>query len=201
SGKDYIVVADENSVYFLDRTGNVRLKTTEPVICARGSEMRLDRGVETSLVFSAPDGTVQFVSFDGKVRKITLNTFNFDHTFDFFDIDGDGYGEFIFIDKSKLYLYDHDYTELFVRDFGHENLIGPINFTFSSVDRKIGIYNTITKQIFLVDKRGNDMKGFPVRGYSKFSIGKLSDKGGLHLIVGGNDNFLYNYKLNIEGNN
>ncbi|MBP8959987.1 MAG: hypothetical protein KBG40_06125, partial [Bacteroidales bacterium] len=42
SGKDYIVVADENSVYFLDRTGNVRLKTTEPVICARGSEMRLD---------------------------------------------------------------------------------------------------------------------------------------------------------------
>ncbi|HOU95204.1 MAG TPA: hypothetical protein PLN06_01080 [Bacteroidales bacterium] len=201
SGKDYIVVADENSVYFLDRTGNVRFKTTEPVICARGSEMRLDKGVETSLVFSAPDGTVQFVSFDGKVKKITLNHFSFDHTFDFFDIDGDGYGEFIFIDKSKLYLYDHDNTELFVRDFGNENLIGPINFTFSSVDRKIGIYNTITKQIFLVDKRGNDMKGFPVRGYSKFSIGKLSDKGGFHLIVGGNDNFLYNYKLNIEGNN
>ncbi len=200
SGKDYIVVADENSVYFLDRTGNKRLMITEPVICARGSEMRLDRGTETSLVFSAPDGTVQFVSFDGKVKKITLNSFSVDHKFDFFDIDGDGYGEFIFIDKSKLYLYDHDNTELFVRDFGNENLIGPINFTFSAVDRKMGIYNAFTKQIFLVDKRGNDMKGFPVRGYSKFSVGKLSEKGGFHLIVGGNDNFLYNYKLNIEEN-
>jgi hypothetical protein len=39
------------------------------------------------------------------------------------------------------------------------------------------------------------MEGFPLKGASMFSIGKLSDNGGWHLIVGGTDRFLYNYKL------
>ncbi|MGQ9621504.1 MAG: hypothetical protein ACUVTX_11060, partial [Bacteroidales bacterium] len=175
SGKDFIIAADENTVYFLDRTGNVRLKTSEPVSCAKGSEIRLNQGAENSLVFSAPDGTVQFVNFDGSVKKSILNKFSFDHSFDFFDTDGDGYGEFIFIDRGKLYLYDHDNTEIFMRDFGTESITGPLNFIFSSVDRKIGVYDSFRKQIFIIDKRGNDMTGFPLKGFSEFSIGRMSD--------------------------
>ena|GEM_PF-478849 len=201
SGKDFILAADENSVYFLDRTGNVRMKTSEPVTCAAGSEIKLNHGVETSFVFTSPDGTVNFVTADGNVQKVSMNRFSFNHSFDFFDIDGDGYGEFIFIDQGKLYLYDHDRTEVFVRDFGSENILGQMDFIFSQTERKIGIFDALKKQIFLIDKKGNDMQGFPLKGFSKFSIGKLSDKGGFHLIVGGNDNFLYNYKLNTEGNN
>jgi hypothetical protein len=44
------------------------------------------------------------------------------------------------------------------------------------------------------------MNGFPLRGASMFSIGKLSEKSGWHLIVGGTDSFLYNYKLETEIN-
>jgi len=200
SGKDFIVAADENTVYFLDRTGNIRLKPSQPVICARGSQIRSDSSGEPSFVFSAPDGTVQFIYLDGRVKKVILNKFSSEHFFDFFDIDGDGFGEFIFIDGSKLFLYDHDMTEIFIRDFGTINIKGPYNFVFSSADRKIGIFDPVKKEVFLIDKKGNDVKGFPVKGCSEFSIGSLSRGGDYNLIVGGNDNFLYNYKLNTLGN-
>jgi len=198
SGKDYLVASDEITVYFLDRTGSVKLKLKEPVSRAAGSEIRLTQGSDQMLVFSAPDGVLQSVSFDGTVRRTILNKFSGDHTFDFFDVDGDGFGEYIFIDHGILYLYDHNKTGIFTRDFNSDELAGPINFIFSAPDRKIGVFDNKKKLIYLIDKNGNNMNGFPLRGASMFSIGKLSEKSGFHLIVGGDDNFLYNYKLNTE---
>lgn len=195
SGKDYIVVADESSIYFLDRSGSVRLKTKEAVARARGSCLRLVPGSAPSLICTSPDGTVQNIFFDGTVEKYSFRNFSFDHAFDFFDIDGDGFDEYVFIDKEKLYLYDHDRKEIFVRDFDSDQLGGPIYFNFSSRDRKIGVFDVVNKQIYLIDKSGKIMDGFPLRGASMFSIGKLSDKSDWNLIVGGTNRFLYNYKL------
>ena len=132
SGKDYIIVADESSLYFLDRSGNVRLNLKEAVTKARKSGLRLTPGSEPSLVCSSPDGTIQHIFFDGSVKKFSLKSFTFDHSFDFFDVDSDGFGEYIFIDRGIVYLYDHNRSEMFTREFGSEELGGPINF----VDRK-----------------------------------------------------------------
>jgi hypothetical protein len=195
SGKDYLVAADDITLYFLDRTGNIRIGLKEPVTLAHGSEIRLFTGQQQALVLSSPDGAVQVVGFDGKVTKFTLGNFGSDHSFDFFDVDGDGFGEYVFIDKGILYLYDNDRTELFSRDFGSVYTEGPINFVFSTSDKKIGLFDNSKKLIYLVDQKGNTMKGFPLRGASAFSIGKLSERNEYHLIVGGDDNFLYNYKL------
>jgi hypothetical protein len=200
SGKDYIVVCDETSVYFLDRTGNRRLNLKEVVTKARGSEMRITSGADPSLVFSAPDGTVQKVGFDGKVSKFSFMKFTVNHSFDYFDIDGDGFDEYIFIDKGILYLYDHNSSEMFTRRFDSDDLGGPINFTFSATERKIGVYDNKNKLIYLIDKSGQTSDGFPLRGASMFSIGKLSEKGGFNLIVGGTDRFLYNYKIGTDLN-
>ena len=198
SGKDYIVAADENSVYFLDRAGNKRLNIDEAVTKAQGSAMRLNVGSDPSVVFSAPDGTIQHVYFDGSVKKFTVKTFSADHFFDTFDIDGDGVGEYIFIDKGKLYLYNHNRSEVFTREFGSDNLGGPISFIFSSTNRKMGVFDIDKNLIYLIGKEGKTMNGFPLRGASMFSVGKLSDKSGWHLIVGGTDRFLYNYKIDTE---
>ena len=198
SGKDYLVASDEFSIYFLDRTGNKRLSIKETVTRAKGSAMRLNPGSEPSVVCSSPDGTVQHIYFNGDVKKFSLRSFSSDHSFDFFDVDGDGFGEYIFIEKGILYLYDHDKRELFTRDFGSEATGGPINFIFSSSERKIGVFDGDKKLIYLIEKNGETAKGFPLRGASMFSIGKLSDKSGWHLIVGGTDRFLYNYKLDID---
>jgi hypothetical protein len=195
SGKDYIVVSDEKSIYFLDRRGNIRVSLKEPVTRARGSSLRLVPGSEPALVCSAPDGAIQYIYFNGTVKKFSLKEFSVDHSFDFFDVDGDGFGEYIFIDKGSLYLYNHNRSEIFHRDFGTDDLGGPINFIFSATDRKIGIFDTTRSLIYLISGEGETMKGFPLKGASMFSIGKLSNTSGWHLIVGGTDRFLYNYKL------
>jgi hypothetical protein len=195
SGKDYIVAADDKSVYFLDRSGNKRVSLNEQVTKARGSALRLNTGSDPYAICSAPDGTIQQIYFDGTVKKFNIRKFTGDHYFDFFDIDGDGWGEYIFIDKGILYLYNHNRSEIFTREFGSDYLGGPITFTFSASDRKIGVFDMNKNLIYLIDKSGNTMEGFPLRGASMFSIGKLSDKSGWHLIVGGTDRFLYNYKI------
>ncbi len=198
SGKDFIVVADESSVYFLDRSGKVRLRLNDAVTKAKGSALRLTPGSEAALVCTSPDGTIQNVNFNGDVKKFSLRKFTFDHSFDFFDVDGDGFGEYVFIDNGILYLYDHNGKEMFTKDFGSTTLGGPINFTFSSTDRKIGVFDTTGNLIYLVDSKGEIMDGFPLKGASKFSIGKLSSGDEWHLIVGGTDRFLYNYRLEMS---
>jgi len=195
SGKDYLIVADNTSLYFLDRRGNIRLRPDQPVTKAANSALRLSTGSSSSLVCSSPDGTIQHIYFDGSVKKYSLRSFSVDHSFDFFDIDGDGFGEYIFLDKGILYLYDHNRTEMFTREFDSSGLGGPITFIFSSSDRRIGVFDIEKNLIYLIDRRGNDTKGFPLRGASMFSIGKLSERSGWHLIVGGSDRFLYNYRL------
>jgi hypothetical protein len=200
SGKDYIVAADESSLYFLDRYGNIRLKLNEPVTRAKGSALRLNPGSEPYLVCSSPDGTVQNIYFNGEVKKISFRKFSFDHSFDFFDVDGDGFGEYIFIDEGMLYLYDNNRKEVFKRDFGSKELGGPIIFVFSSSDRRIGVFDAEKNLIFLINSKGEVMKGFPLRGASMFSIGKLTSRNDWNLIVGGTNRFLYNYKLETSNN-
>ena len=200
SGKDYLVASDESSIYFLDRSGNKRITLREPATKASGSSMRLNPGSEPYLVCTSPDGTVQNIYFDGSIKKFSLKKFSVDHSFDVFDVDGDGFGEYIFIDKGILYIYDHNRSELFSREFGSKELGGPINFIFSASDRKVGVFDINKKLIYLIDINGKIMNGFPLNGASMFSIGKLSDKSGWHLIVGGTDRFLYNYKIDTENN-
>jgi len=195
SGKDYLIATDDKTVYFLDRTGNQRLRLKDPAVRANGSELRLDNNGYPGLVFTSPDGTINKVAFDGTVTKINVRKFSVDHSFDFFDVDGDGFGEYIFIDRGVMYLYDNDRSELFTRDFGSADLEGPVFFIFSASSRKIGVTDPARKLIYLVDKKGKNMEGFPLKGASVFSIGKLSEKGDFRLIVGGEDNYLYNYRI------
>lgn len=198
SGKDYLLISDQTALYFIDRTGNTRLTPKEPVAKAERSSVRLISGSRPYVVFSSPEGVIQQVYFDGSVRKISTVKYSVDHSFDIFDVNGDGFGEYIFIDKGILYLYNHNGNEIFRKEFGSENLGGPINFVFSATDRKIGVFDVDKNLIYLVDKSGNTMNGFPLKGASMFSIGKLSEKSGWHLIVGGTDRFLYNYKLDTK---
>ena len=81
------------------------------------------------------------------------------------------------------------------RNFNSFELGGPISFVFSGSDRSIGVFDIRKNQIYLIDKNGETRNGFPLKGASMFSIGKLADKNSWNLIVGGTDRFLYNYKI------
>jgi WD40 repeat protein len=197
SGKDFLAVSDDKSLYLLDRYGNRRITFTEPVSMAEGSALKLINGRETYLVCSSPEGQIQQIFLDGTVKRMQVATFSPQHSFNMFDIDGDGSDEYVFVDGGKLFLYDHDRTELFTKELG-SRISGPLCFDFSATGRKIGVLDPDKNLIYLLDKNGDDMDGFPLKGSSLFSIGRLTDKNGWRLIVGGPDKFLYNYKIEIN---
>ena len=132
------------------------------------------------------------------MKKINIRNFSANHSFDIFDIDGDCLNEYIFVENGVLYLYDNNRSEIFSRNFETSELGGPITFTFSSTDKKIGVFDIDKTLIYLIDKNGKNTTGFPLKGASMFSIGRLSDRSGWRLIVGGSDRFLYNYNIDIN---
>jgi len=198
SGKDYLVVSDQNSIYFLDRTGNKRLTLKDAVSRAPGSALRLVSGASPSVVCTSKEGQLQHIYFDGSVKKYDIGNFSPEHSFDMFDITGDGISDYVFIDKGVLFLFDQNRRELFQKQFGTDGLEGPISFVFSSGNRKIGVFDPSEKLIYLVDLNGDIMEGFPLKGASLFSIGHLADSNKWNLIVGGTDGFLYNYSIDTQ---
>jgi hypothetical protein len=81
---------------------------------------------------------------------------------------------------------------------GSNDLRGPISFTFSHDNRKIGVLDAERKLIYLFDRQGKLSNGSPLTGASMFSIGRISDRNSFNLIVGGPGRFLYNYKIEDE---
>lgn len=194
---DYIVFFDKSRIYILDRKGNNRIKTKEPVTIAANGRIFGE--------INGPGGAPAFVTIDndGKIRHILLsgnvinNDFGLDKG-DFYwelaDINGDANSEFLILKENKLTAYTNKGAVLFERSFGQTLKVHPSLYRFSSRDTKIGITDTESGLIYLINNDGKDYDGFPVPGSTAFSIGFLKPgTGTFALIVGRNDNFLYNY--------
>ena len=195
SGKDYLVVNDEENMYILDRRGSPRVNVKEPVARAAGSNLRLTSGSSPRILLSSRQGALKFISFNGDVETKTVGEFSDNHIFEYFDLDGDGSGEYIYIDKGKIGAYNSDLTRMFSENLNTSMIYGPYGLVFSSSDRKIGVVDANNGLIHMFDSKGKDAKGFPLRGSTPFSVGKLNGGSSFNLITGGSDGFLYNYEV------
>lgn len=198
SGKDYIVAADDQSIYFLDRNGNPRASLKEQATKARGSALRLVNDSETYLTCTSSDGTIQKIYFDGRVMKTNFRKFTPDHIFDLSDLNSDGRNEYIFLDEGSVFLYDNTGMELFSYDLGTSDLKGLMTFSFSAESKRIGMLDNNKHLVYFLDNNGDTMEGFPVSGAALFAVGKLGDKTTWNLIVGDQGRILYNYKLETD---
>ncbi|MRR20873.1 hypothetical protein EG827_11880, partial [bacterium] len=124
-GKDYLFVADDQAVYILDRTGNIRVAHHEPLAKAPGSTARLTAGSESAIIFSSPDGNTVRMMFDGTVERDTLKDVSKTARSEFADIDGDNTTDQLSLDRGVLKAFDGSGKEIWSYNVGNGELAGP----------------------------------------------------------------------------
>jgi hypothetical protein len=194
-GKDYLFAADDQAVYVLDRTGNIRVAHQEPLKKAPGSAARLTSGDEPAIIFSAPDGTVVRLLFDGIVKKDTIGIFSAGHRTDFADLDGDDSIDYLYLDQGKLRTFDSKGSERYSYPFESEQLTGPVIFSTGPTEKRTAVYETGRKVLHLIGRSGGSMPGFPIKAGQYYNAGRASNKSVWNLVTNQNDSYLYNYEL------
>lgn len=179
-GKDYIVFADKNRPYIVDRKGEERVNFPRYFSKSANSLFTLDemgKNLPERLITTDSVGLIKFIYFNGKVEDLAIKAFSSNHVFDYRDIDSDGKKEFVFLDKSQLYVYKKNKILQFLYKFDAE--INPciLNFTIASSANYMGFYSTESNRLYLINGNGSLYNGFPLKGNSPFSLGRFSGSG------------------------
>jgi hypothetical protein len=205
NGKDYIVFGDKTNTYILNRKGETRVLAKSKFNRNPNSTYYFEKGAtesESRFVTTGVNGDVYFIFVDGSVKKMSIKEFSPTHQFMYVDIDGNGKQQFIFADKNKLYVYNRDKSVKFEQKFDGEIANTLNTYQVSKNVKYIGVSPLGSDKIYLVNNKGENVKGSPLPGNSQFSLGKLSTtlkNGELNLIVESEDNFLLNYRVAISG--
>jgi hypothetical protein len=197
--KDFIVFADKSRTYILDRKGNDRVLVKGDFSKSPNNKFYLqntDQVTTSYLVTTNPEGDIIKIYFDGNTEKVQFTNFTAEHFFDYKDINADGKSDYIFLDKNILQVFDNGGTTLFKKDMKVPITQKPVYYHFSHNNRKIGLVSEEEEQIFLINNNGDMYKNFPLEGKTLFSIGYFDlTSSRFNLIVGGRNNFLYNYAV------
>lgn len=198
-GLDFILAADDNRIYLLDRRGKERIKPLRHFPPSRNGNIVLEEASNrTPPRFVTTDslGVVRFIYLDGRVDDKVLTSFSSSHFFDYQDVDGDGQKDFIFLDRKQLKVINTDSKEIFSNSFASAPIPLVIYFNFGGRDRKLGVVNSALGQIFLINSDGSNYNNFPLVGYTPFSIGQFnSTKTKFNLIVGSKTGSVFNYAV------
>lgn len=198
--KDYIVFADKYSLYILNRRGQPRISPKERIEKAPHSAILFDISSgkdKARFVTTDVSGRVVSLYLDGSVDFTYLGPMSAEHYFEMCDVDNDSKQDFIIVNTNQLTAFTDDGNKIFSHSFDNPIGVEPSIFTFSKNDIKIGITDTVSHQIFLINNDGSIYDGFPLSGNTGFSVGVFSGgQGKFNLIVGGQSNFLYNYRVN-----
>ena len=197
--RDYLVVLDQHRVYFLDRRGRERIRVKEKLVLSPQNPLMLDMNIREERprwISTDTAGNVRAIYLDGSVSTLLSRQMSPDHFFSMEDLTRDGIPEFIFVDGNELEIVKQDGKGLFKFKVKGQISEAPDIYKFSASDVKVGITDQSRDRIYLINADGSLYEGFPLEGSTRFSIGyfKGSDSR-FNLIVGSENNFLYNYSI------
>jgi hypothetical protein len=197
--KDYIVAFDQNRSYFLDRRGRERIRLKERLILSPQNPLNLDMNIREERprwISTDTAGNVRAIYMDGSVSMLMSRQMSANHFFSMEDLTRDGIPEFIFADGDELDIVKQDGKRLFSFKVKEGISDMPDIYKFSSSDVKIGITDRSRNKIYLINSDGSLYEGFPLEGSTRFSIGYFKgSESRFNLIVGSENNFLYNYSI------
>lgn len=198
-GRDYIVFADRHRVYILDRRGNVRLRPDKVFPVSGQNNIVFEGRTPASaprITITDTLGLVWHIGLDGTTEVVKLGEYSSGHFFDFQDVNANGLKDYIFVDRNRLEVFGNNGLLIFSHEFPSEIIHVPAYYHFSARDRKIGVVSQDEGRIYLFNSGGELYTGFPLSGRSCFTVGFFRPgQTDFNLIVGSDDNFLYNYNV------
>jgi hypothetical protein len=175
-GKDYVIMPDQSGkITITDRQGNVRLKLKEQ-LPERSQFIYLEAGkdlTKTKIVTIDSAGNLYKLSLSDNLERTRFADFSHVNWFMCEDLDQDGKQEYIAMDEKKLVTYANDQRAQFRFSFEQPvNLIGGL-YRFDNNDIRIGAVTVASEELYLINKGGVMAAGFPIKGNSLFSIGRM----------------------------
>ncbi|NOU18304.1 MAG: DUF3352 domain-containing protein [Bacteroidales bacterium] len=199
NGKDYIVFADANRPYIVDRKGGARVSLPHYFSKSVNSQFILDENSKNHsvrLITTDSIGLIKFIYFNGKVEELAIKVFSSKHVFNYLDVDSDGEKEFVFLDNMSLYVYKKNKTLLFLYKFDAEMISEILTCRINNLGLKLGFISLKNNKIFLVNGNGSLYDGFPLNGCTLFSVGNNPIKGSnFNVITGSPSGMLLNYSV------
>ena len=194
-GKDYLIVSDKQNVYFLDRQGKARDGQPAPFDRSANLVYFINDG-NPRLIATDQVGRIHIMDFAGQAQIKEVGKFGSSHRFVAEDLDGNGSPEYIFADDKKLTIFSADGKKLGEHTFPDEISETPFVCTMGAGITKIGVVIKGENKVYLLDKSGSVMRGFPLEGDTNFILGKFNDSNTwFNLIIGEQGNTLINYRI------
>jgi len=194
-GKDFIVFSDKRNTYFLDRQGKNR--DLQPAAFNHSNNPMYYTNTDTPKLITTDDtGKIHLIDFSGEAEIKDVGQFGSGHRFVAEDLDGNGSPEYLFADGKKLTVFGSDGKKMFEKSVPGLISETPVVYTMGSGNIKIGVVVSSENKVYLLDKNGSVMRGFPLEGDTDFILGKFNDSNSwFNMVVGGLGNTLINYRI------
>lgn len=197
-GKDYIVYNDRKHVYAVNRKGKeiLSVETPSPLSDNKIALINPKSKKEIRFVASETNGKVLFIGLDEKMKELDLGKISETHWFDVYDLDNNGVKDLILTWDIYLKVFSQEGKVLHSISTTSAISGRPKFYEISKDTVSIGIVTGGDNKIYLYNKDGNVLKGFPLKGNTQFSVDVLKNsQNRFNLTVGGENNLLYQYPV------
>lgn len=198
NGTDCYAVADKmGTIYIFDRKGITYVKLKEQPLSAYYSKFYVTKasGKKGACIISTDlKGNMIFISSNGSIEKTAVSGLSAQHFFLYEDINNDKNMEYIFVDQSKLFVYDNGNKLTGTYTFPANITICPEYFEKSNSENYLGMYCSKVLKIYVVDKNCSVKDGYPLTASTMFTVGSLNNDDTYNLVAG-NGSTVYNYSF------
>jgi hypothetical protein len=196
-GRDYLVYSDQFRNYITDRRGNVRVTPDRSFVRNATSLFYLEGEDQGSPFLTTTTTRGELVHVALPSGKTSLTSYHEElepHYFTWISLPN-GHSRYVYVTENRFQLFDEKGNLAASRIFEEPVLINVDLYQFSSSDIKFGLVEQHGGHIHLLNLDGSEYEGFPLKGISRFSIGFLKSSYRFNLLTGGENDYLYNYRV------
>lgn len=198
NGGDCYAVADKSgTIYIFDRKGKNYITLKEQPLVAYYAKFYVAKAAGKKgavIITSDMKGNIIFISADGKIEKTSVPGLSAQHFFLYEDQDGDKNPEYVFVDKTKLSVYDNADKCTGTCIFPADITVYPEFFEKNASENYLDVFCSKLKKIYVIGKDCSVKDGYPLNATTMFSIGSLNSDATYNLIAG-DGSTVYNYSF------